>query len=351
MSTSPCCGDCSTTRLRRAALIAGIIGMVLAISSTTLRARTTSTAVQGALSPAENGCLVVSLFYYEVDCSFTGSSPTPTAGKALQWVGPTLGPVYFSPSDPKAVPGYTPGEHEAGFAPPVTGLLMVDDRGTASTKDDQISGTLSIGAAMRSHLSRVNEKSPVRRAVESWLRITHTLAPTPVNSATKNARGGFDYVIALKGMPSRLCLKANAKDCFPSPSAPLITDGKWGAGTWMGPGTVPVGRSPALGGNVGTRSTAVIDSYHCTDNAGGKLCKRGIDLWDGAEDPGWDNILLTVSTDASGNIIRAEGFWTDEFRVDAGPPAVRGPPGQDNSWRSGHFLVTPRPVRSATKVQ
>ena len=319
-----------------------IAALSLGWLSTPLMARTTDTAVSGALSPAENGCLLVSAFYYGVDCSYTGEM-AGTAAKPLPWVGPTLGPVYVAPNDPRGVPSYTPGDNEPAFAPPLTGTLTIDDRGTPGGDDDVLSGTLTVGAAMRSHVSRINDKSPPQRVVESWNRIVHTLAPTIVNGAAANNDGGYDYVIAAKGLPRRLCRKAKVQDCFPSAAAPLMTDGKWGAGTWAGPGAVPLGRSPAFGANGGARTTAVIEEYRCSDTAQGTLCGRGIDLWGGPEDPGWDNLLLTVSIDRTGRVLRAEGYWMEEYRVDAGPLSLRGPTGKDNSWLSGYLVLTGTP--------
>lgn len=318
-------------------LVAGSLGLVLWAAG--VMANSAQTAVAGTLSPVENECLLVSAFFYGMDCSYDHHT-SGTGGPALPWVGPTQGPVYFGVDDPHGIPTYTPGDSETPFAPPVTGALSVDDRDTPAGEDDLISGTLIVGAALRSHISRVDEKSPARRAVESWRQITHTMAPTGVQSATRNAVGGYDYVIAANGMPARLCRRQAATDCYPSAAAPLITDGKWALDTWQGPGTQPLGRGPAFGANAGAQTTAVIESYSCADTGEGTLCRQGINLWSGREDPGWDNLLLTVSTDGSGHVLRAEGYWLDEFRIEAGPAKLRGPPGADNSWVGGYLSLT-----------
>lgn len=312
--------------------------LALTLLAATAQARSTETPVSGALAAVENSCLLVSAFYYGVDCSYEGGRPAtpPTA----PWVGPTLGPMFLPRDDPRTLPGYTPGADEALFSPPLTGSLTIDDRGTAEGMDDLISGQLTVGAAARSHLSRIDEKSPLRRAIESWQQIRHTLAPSAVNQATPNRAGGFDYVIAARGLPPRLCRKAETTDCFPSAAAPLTTDGKWGADTWAVASPLPIGRSPALGANPGTHTTAIIDDYHCADTGAGNICARGITLWSGPEDPGWDNLLLAVSTDASGRVLQAEGYWLNEFRIEAGPAALRGAAGADNSWVGGYLRVT-----------
>jgi hypothetical protein len=52
---------------------------------------------------------------------------------------------------------------------------------------------------------------------------------------------------------------------------------------------------------------------------------------------GLDNLLLTVSTDAQGRILSVRGFWTSEYRIDFGPPALQAPDGQANSWFGGYL--------------
>ncbi len=333
--TAAAVGLAATNSLRRVVLAALSFGLF----SSPLLSATTDTAVSGSLSAVENGCLLVSAFYYGVDCSYNGQMHG-TATRPLPWVGPTLGPVYFAPDDPHGVPSYTPGDHEQAFTPVLNGSLTVDDRGTPGGEDDVISGLLTVGAALRSHVTRIDDKSPLLRVVESWTRIVHTLAPTPVSVATRNSTGGYDYILASKGLPPRLCRKAEAQDCFPSATAPLLTDGKWSAGTWAGPSALPLGRGPAFGANTGAQTTAVMENYRCADTAQGMLCGRGIDLWGGPEDPGWDTVLVTISTEASGRVVRAEGYWMDEFRVEAGPPQLRGPAGEDNSWTGGYLILT-----------
>jgi hypothetical protein len=324
----------TVARIVNAALTAALFNLAAGSAGATV----STSAVSGSLSAVENTCITVSAFFYGVDCSYDGHIHG-TERSPLPWVGPSLGPVFLGPGDPHGVPSYTPGEHEPAFEPPLAGTLRIDDGDTPDPADDRVSGTLSVGAAMRSHVSRINEKSPPQRAVESWSRIDHTLAPTPVTQATKNAAGGFDYVIAAAGLPPRLCRKADAHDCFPSAAAPLLTDGKWGANTWTAASPIPLGRSPALGGNAGAQTTAEITAYSCQDMAQGAQCAKGINLWGGPEDPGWDNLLLAIRTDASGQIVQAEGFWLNETRIEAGPAPLRAPAGQDNSWVGGYLTL------------
>jgi hypothetical protein len=195
----------------------------------------------------------------------------------------------------------------------------------------------TVGPATRSISTRTDTRPNIIRAVESWLRIQHTLAKTPVTTAARNDAGGFDYVIASKGFPTRLCLKKAPEDCFPSAGAAYTADGKWGADTWLAPATVEMAASPALGGNVGASTTAVIEGYSCADTAIGEGCAHGAGLWGGVGHAGLDNLLLTVSTDAQGRILSVRGFWTSEYRIDFGPPALQAPDGQANSWFGGYL--------------
>lgn len=294
-----------------------------------------TTPVAGALGPVENGCLLVSAFYFGVDCGYTRRDDPQRP-----WVGPTLGPVYFAPDDPHGVPTYTPGTDEQPYSPALQGTIAVDTRDTPVGSDDLVSGQLIVGPAQRSHLSRIDDNTPPQRAVERWTQISHTWPPTAVTYATPNAAGGFDYVIASLGMPPRLCRQKAPQDCFPSALASMTGDGRWGANTWAQASPIPVGRSPLLGGNVGLQTTGVIEGYLCADTAGGAQCEHGVNLWGSREDPGWDNVLLLVRTDSQGRVMSAEGFWLNEYRVDAGPPDLRGPSGQDNSWLGGYWMLT-----------
>jgi hypothetical protein len=235
------------------------------------------------------------------------------------------------------------------------GSLTVDDRGTPDPADDTISGQLAVGPAARSVVANVNElaggpggRPP--RAVISWSSITHALAPTPVSSATRNAQGGFDYVIGSKGFPKRICRKADPTDCFPSAAAPKTTDGQRAEDVWAAPGDIGITRDTSMDGNVGARTTAVMADYTCTDNRGNITCPNHNVVWRNAgepkpgvrnvsEDPGFDNLLLNISTDKDGRVIAADGFWTNEYNIEAGPDTFQVPAGHDNSWQGGYLQL------------
>ena len=105
-----------------------------------------------------------------------------------------------------------------------------------------------------------------------------------------------------------------------------------------------------MDGNPGASTTAVMADYACTDNRGDITCPSHNVVWRNgpepppgsrnvAEAPGFDNLLLRVTTDAAGHVRTAEGFWTNEYRIDAGPDAFQVPEGHDNSWQGGYLSV------------
>jgi hypothetical protein len=42
-----------------------------------------------------------------------------------------------------------------------------------------------------------------------------------------------------------------------------------------------------------------------------------------------------VRTDKAGKIRTVEGFWTQEYSLEAGPASLNVPEGHDNSWQGG----------------
>lgn len=337
------------------------LGIVAALAvaaawSAAAGARVVETPVAGTFNASqENACIHVSTFFYLTDCSYARTNGS-VGGQSLPWTGPTVNPVYYARGSAHAAPTYVPVPGDDRIAPSLEGTLRIDDRGTADATDDLISGTLVVGPAARSVVANVNELAggPAGRpprSVISWSSMTHTLAPTPVSSATTNAQGGVDYVIASKGFPTRICRTADPKDCFPSALAPKTTDGQKGEGVWAAPGNVGITRDTAMDGNEGARTTALMVDYECTDNRGGITCPSHNVVWRNAEEPkpgsrnlsegpGLDNLLLRLSTDAKSRVVNAEGFWTNEYRIDAGPGTLQVPEGHDNSWQGGYLQVT-----------
>lgn len=328
-----------------------IVGAFLAPGAT--MARETPTAVSGRFNGSqENACIHVSVFFYLTDCTYTRSHPK-VGDNELPWTGPTVNPVYYARGSEHAVPGYVPMPGDDRIEPTMEGTLVIDDRGTADPADDRVAGTLVVGPAARSVVANVNELAggPAGRpprAVISWSSMTHTLGPTPVSTATRTADGGVVYVIASKGFPERLYLKADPSDCYPSAKAPKTTDGQNAEHVWAAPGTVGPTRDAVMDGNVGAQTTAVMADYTCTDNRGGITCPNHNVVWKNGpepapgqrnlgEAPGFDNLLLRITVDAKGRIDQVEGFWTQEYDIEAGPAEFKVPEGHDNSWQGGYF--------------
>lgn len=329
---------------------------LLCLLAAAAHAATVTTPVSGQFNNSqENACIHVSTFYYLTDCAYTRLH-AEMAGQPVPWTGPTVNPVYYPVDSDDASPRHVPAPGDARIAPAMDGELLIDDRGTPDAADDLVSGTLVVGPAARSVVVNVNELAggPAGRpprAVMTWTRIVHTLEPTPVNSATPNDQGGYDYVIASKGFPRRLCLQADAADCYPSAHAGLTTDGQAAEGTWDGPAEVGVTRGEYLAGNVGASTTAVIEDYQCVDNRKQITCPNHNVVWSTAaepppgtssqnEGPGFDNLLLKIVTGADGRVRSVAGFWTNEYRINAGPKFLQVPEGYDNSWQGGYLALT-----------
>jgi hypothetical protein len=328
-------------------LLAGTLG-------TTAQAGKISTTLNGQFnSEQENACIHVSLFFFLTDCTYAANR-AEMAGNELPWTGPTVNPIYYELGSAGAKPTYEPEVGDGRISPTLSGSLAIDDGGTPDPLDDLISGELVVGPAARSVVANVNELAggPAGRpprAVITWSRMTHTIEPIEFHSAEPNDAGGFDYVLASKGFPERICRKEDPQDCYPSARAPKTVDGQ-DADIWAAPATVGVTREEAMDGNVGGTTTAVMHDYTCTDNRGDITCPQHNVVWRNGEEPapgqrnvseapGLDNLLLRVVTNQSGQIVSVDGFWTQEYNIIAGPDSFQVPEGHDNSWQGGYLQL------------
>lgn len=294
--------------------------------------------------PQENGCVFVSVYYYRVDCSYSRLWPA-VAERTIPWVGPTRSSVYYRLASAHAVPSYTPVAGDDRIPLNFNGSIAIDDRGTVEPVDDTLSAVLVVESAARNSQTRARAKgAPLIRVVESWRSLTHRMIATAVNGVMPNASGGWDYVIAEKGLPPHLCAAKAENGCFPSANAPDVAEGKWSAGYWAQPVDVGLTRSRLLDGNSGATTTVEIEGYRCQAQVAGDACQSGFGLWGAATGRGVSNLLLRVSTNRQRRVTAVTGFWTMEYRLDAGPATIGGEHGEDNSWYGG--LLTARGVET-----
>ena len=341
--------------MMRGLIISAFIGCM---SISTASAGQVATDVQGTFNNSqENACIHVSTFFYLTDCFYSRLNEE-IAGQKLTWTGPTVNPVYYPVDSEHADPTYVPELGDDRLAPPMEGSLVIDDNNTPAPDDDQISGTLVVGPAARSVVVNVNELAggtggAPPRAIMTWEKITHTLEATQFDRASENSLGGYDYEIASKGFPERLCLLADPDDCYPSAKAGKTTDGQNAAGRWNGPAKFGVTGDTELEGNVGAHTTAIISGYRCVDNRGDITCPAHNVVWSESaepdpgsrnqnEGPGLDNLLLKVVTKKGGAIVSVEGYWTNEYYIAGGPGFFQVKDGHDNSYQGGFMQLRAR---------
>ena len=329
--------------------------LITAISLSKAFAAVTTTDIEGTFNNAqENACIHVSIFFFLTDCFYSRQRET-AGGQALPWTGPTVNPVYY-PLDSRHVDPNTPPEDgDDRIAPPMTGMIAIDDNDTPNGDDDRISAAFEVGPVARSVVVNVNELAggpggAPPRAVMTWSSIDHVMSPTAVDSAVPNDSGGFDYVIASQGFPRLLCLQNDPDDCYPSANAGKTVDGQVAEGVWDGPSPFGVTRDTAMEGNVGATTSAVMNDYECIDNRDQITCPNHNVVWGTGEEPepgsrnlregpGLDNLLLKVVTAADGRVIRAEGFWTNEYFIQGGPGIFQVPEGHNNSYQGGYMQM------------
>jgi hypothetical protein len=247
-----------------------------------------------------------------------------------------------TPIDNGTFPAVGDNKAELGLS----GQISIDDNDTADGSDDLISGQIVIAAGTRNVLTAQGNLS---RVEESWSSLTQTLAPTAVDSATANAMGGFDYVIASRGMPDRLQPQGSNNGPYPSEiaSSPILNPAVSG---WVSPDSqgrsvanfecVPENPTQVLvnwntrrnraraeatygapcadpsSNNVGATTTGVFADWSCVRVNGNPVCQNnGAILGVPAGNPGYENLLIALSTDAAGHIVSANAFYTHQYQV------------------------------------
>jgi hypothetical protein len=356
------------------------------------QAGTVTRSFLGDQSAQENGCVDAIAIFTVNDCSYGGvnrwwSGPatydpalsnfvapyltppyvlpqmitaTLTDNPGRTWIGPLANHMYyntgsspFSNGFPRTDPAV--GDNKARLK--LSGSLTIDDSDTADASDDLISGTIIIGPGTRNVLTGQAANS---RVEESWTSLTQTFAATAVHSATPNANGGFDYVIASRGMPDTLLPAGLNDQPYPSEiaSSPIVASNSgWAAPEPQGRGVasfecLPQTPTQVLAStnaartrlllnstygapcadpsqqNIGIRTTGVLVGWSCVTYSGTGSCPNNEAII-GKGPPGIDNLLLAVSTDASGDIVSAEAKYAYEYPVLGFLFRFSGPEGWD----------------------
>jgi len=327
-------------------------------------------AINGTFGSNEHSCTQITHVLGGADCSYGRNWP----GAALEadgttpgWFGPTFGGGHYALGSPGDALSYiptsgsytgigtvfTPAVDDGKIAAPITGTFTINDNDTPSDPtDDLISGAFSIGA-----LARNIATGQSSRVVQRWTSMDHVMAATAVNAAATvaNGAGGVDYVIGSRGFPARVCNRADSADCFSTPNANGVVtgsyDGDFPVSFWtpIPPNSIGIERSGQLGdpgwatasprppanpptGNVGATTDATFTGYEClatipTD------CSTSAIVWGAGETPGFDNLVMKISTNAAGAITSAQVYWTQEYFIGAFGAIA----GYDNSWQGGTF--------------
>jgi iron complex outermembrane receptor protein len=337
-------------------------------------AQAVETPVTGTLGKTIQTCLqllTVSVSEGE-NCTYGGTVapafPIPPQGEEI---GPnSFGYYYSDVTTPDAwvnARTFVPANGDGKLSAAIEGTITVDRGATpANPADDLISFSLTISDPNGGKVVRI-----LNAVVERYASVTQTLAPRTASSATANAAGGFDYIIGSAGFPSRLVANELSEcegqpygdfECAASFNVGLDTN-KWG--NW--PGSAGLG---GLEGNIGAKTSGTVTGLECTAGPGAAagvvttVCNTNQTAWNpvvngpnnagggssptergAAEDVGWDQVLLKVSTDVTGRVVSAEGFDVEEYRVFGQARCGDNTTGTGtytaicNSWHSSYFTL------------
>ena len=373
-----------------AATAVGVFGFSLQA-----QALTTVSGVGGSMGSTQDTCLqglTVAVSDGE-NCMYDGGpSSVAAAIPAGEITGPYNHIAYY---DSLATPAsfvattngdgsrtlYAPSVGDGKISQTIAGSVSINDNGDGFGANDLISFHL----VLRSSGSGDVVRSYGASIVEKYQSMVQDLAPVAANSVTANGFGGFDYVIGSEGFPTVLTFNGpgcvgvafGSVECGHS-FAPASVDPDF----WAGVTTAGLG---SLESNFGAKTTGSVQNLACIDSKGAGAvgvgesndCRdsqvgyspylgvAGTCLATGgcvvggirgsAEDVSWDQLLLKVSTDASGNVVALAGFNVDDYRVfgstrcgdnnDVG--AAGSYSATCNSWTSSYFTATVVPVPAA----
>lgn len=214
------------------ALAAGAISLSTGAGAAT----TTYLITDGKTGKNEHSCNWIAAFFDAADCTYANTiallNPVLEA-----WSGPTRNGGYYARGSAGDDLTYNPNDANPGtpvfepdtikIEPRIVGTVVIDDNGTpANGTDDTIRLDFRMqGETPTGGVARNVSTGETTRAIQRWQSLRQTMtAPYPVNGATPNDAGGFDYVIGSRGVPTPICRALNPgvddtfdpNDCFPT---------------------------------------------------------------------------------------------------------------------------------------
>lgn len=325
-------------------------------------AATTTTPVTGSLGPTEQACLqqLTTTVGLGENCMYDGGpSNVPSAPGSGEITGPFSQIYYYDYNQNPAAFSVTfvPTHNSGQISQVMNGTVTIDDNDTLAETDDRISFSLTLTSPLGGDIIRHTGD----KVVDKYTSMTHVLAPKVVSSATANSFGGYDYVIGSEGFPTRLTFNSptepdvapcagqlfGSMDCRASFNGAVSDPDRWSGTTTAGIGS--------LENNIGARTTGTVVNLACTDTGNNNDCHDSAVSFSPllippnqapgvgnvtAEDVGWDQLLLKVSTNAARQVVAVAGFDVQEFQT-FGPPfacgSAAGATISCNSWTSGYF--------------
>jgi hypothetical protein len=349
--------------VRRAATTAArSLAVLAALGACGAQAATTSTAVLGRLGVTEVGCpyIITLTFGAGENCTYGGTTfilgLPPPFGEST---GPYSTTAFYDFGRTPAVwsVDYVPTFGDQKIEQRVAGSVTVDDNGTpANGADDRLGFSFTLTSPFGGDiLRRINNN-----VVDRYSSMTQVLAPVGVTTATPNATGGFDYVIASDGFPDLLPYADpndatnNGRTVGSVESLASFSGGVADPLRWTGwPANAGFG---SLEGNFGARTTGTITNPQCINRSGRTDCRNstvsfgprevGPNQAPGggttAEDVGWDQLLLRVSTDADGLVVALAGFSVEEFKPFGTAPCgtAQTAAAACDSYNTGYFTAS-----------
>jgi hypothetical protein len=304
--------------MKRVIATAGVAGLAA------LAFQTADAAVlYGSMSNNSNTCPFAVGGVNLDDCSYNDSF---AQGGSDPWVGPDRSSGFYSSSlanNPTTDWTRAPMPGDGKVSPNVTANLTI----TGTT----VSGTLVIGPVAYHNFSA----GPAGRGEDGWTSATITLTPKAADSVVGNT-----LVIGSAGFPPYL-LAADASDQFPSETgadsnASPTPDVLW----WAGPSPIGITNVEGNTGTTGTMGVADFVGWNCNDvdgNAATGACSSASSFRGRGN---WENILLKITTDGSGNATAVEGFLV---QGGAGAPSSTTLP----NWVAWTFGATVVPLPGA----